>query len=117
MDASVLIINVVILALILLSDLGTRSITRLRLVRPFIAAAIWAGVTAARLFFDYGSNHLFTAGLVHWGMTTHVTADALADALTFFSVAMMLGRTGSLAVRARTTTGTTGAATQERVYA
>jgi hypothetical protein len=93
MDASVLIINVVILALILLSDLGTRSITRLRLVRPFIA------------------------GLVHWGMTTHVTADALTDALTFFSVAMMLGRTGSLAVRARTTTGTTGAATQERVYA
>jgi hypothetical protein len=179
MDASVLIVNVVILVLILLSDLGTRTITKLRLIRPFIAAAIvipmffrgaatsgnglllevaaaaaglalgigaaaamrvrrdgqsgkavsaagagyaaiWAGVTAARLFFDYGSNHLFTAQLVHWGMTTHITADALTDALIFFSVAMLLGRTGSLAARARrttATTSTTSAATQERVYA
>jgi hypothetical protein len=82
-------------------------------------AAIWAGVTAARLFFDYGSNHLFTAQLVHWGMTTHITTDALIDAL-IFSVAMLLGRTGSLAARTRrttATTSTTGAATQERVYA
>jgi hypothetical protein len=177
MGASVLIVNVVILVLILLSDLGTRTITKLRLIRPFIAAAIvvpmffrgaatsgngllevaaaavglamgigaaatmrvrrdqltgkavsrasaayasiWTVVVAARLFFDYGSNHLFTAQLVHWGTTTHITADALTDALIFFSVAMLLGRTGSLAARARrtTTASTTGAATQERVYA
>jgi hypothetical protein len=64
-------------------------------------AAIWVLVSAARLFFDYGSNHLFSAQLVHWGITYQITLAALTDSLIFFSLAMLLTRTGVLAARAR----------------
>jgi hypothetical protein len=158
-DTSVLITSILILALVLATDLGTRNVSRLRLIRPFIAAAviiplylkgmatsghglqlelagagagllvgliaaarmrvmpggkpgtavshagfgyaaIWGAVTAARLFFDYGSHHLFASQLVHFGMTYQITVAALTDSLIFFSVAMLLSRTASLALKA-----------------
>jgi hypothetical protein len=159
MDTSVLIPSILVLALVLATDLGTRTVGKLRLIRPFIAAAViiplyvkgmatsghglqlelaglaaglltgliaaacmkvtpgstpgtavsragfwyaavWATVTGARLFFDYGSQHLFANQLVHFGITYQITVAALTDALIFFSIAMLLSRTGSLAIRA-----------------
>jgi hypothetical protein len=175
-DTSVLITSIVVLALVLTTDLGTRTVGKLRLIRPFIAAAviiplylkgmattghglqlelagaaagllvgliaaaamrvspgrkpgtavsqagmgyaaIWVAVSAARLFFDYGSRHLFAAQLVHWGITYQITVAALTDSLIFFSIAMLLGRTGSLAIRASRARTIRPAAPVARAYA
>jgi hypothetical protein len=64
-------------------------------------AIFWVVIAAARLYFAYGAQHVFSQSLGAWLYTSHVTVDALTAALIFFSVAMLLGRTGALALRAR----------------
>jgi hypothetical protein len=61
----------------------------------------WVVVVAARLYFAYGAQHTFGRQLGEWLYTSHITIDALTAAMIFFSVAMLLGRTGALAFRAR----------------
>jgi len=159
MSASIWIINLVVLAAVLEADLGHRKITRFRLIRPLVIAAIiaafwisgvatsgtglwveaagigtgivlgiaaaslmrvytgddgrpysyawipyallWVVVVGARLWFGYAANHTFPVQLGTWMLAHQLTTSALIDAFIFLALAMVLTRTGSLAVRAR----------------
>jgi hypothetical protein len=67
-------------------------------------ALFWIVIVAARLYFTYGAQHVFSAQLGQWMYASHVTTNGLTAALIFFSVGMLLGRTAALAARARRVT-------------
>lgn len=72
-------------------------------------ALIWLVLTAARIYFTYGATHVFTDQLGTWMMTEQISVGALTDSFIFVSIAMLLGRTGILAAKARAVTGTSQA--------
>lgn len=64
-------------------------------------AALWTVVIGARLLFVYGSDHWFTEQLGRWMYQHQISVDALTDALVVMAIAMLLGRTGTLAAKRR----------------
>jgi hypothetical protein len=64
-------------------------------------ALVWVIVVAARIYFTYGASHIFSDQLGSWLVAEKVSVGALTDSLIFVSIAMLLGRTGILAAKAR----------------
>ena len=67
-------------------------------------ACVWVLITAGRIYFTYGASHVFSQQLGSWLVSHQVTVGALTDSLIFVSIAMLLGRTAILAVKARMAT-------------
>jgi hypothetical protein len=63
-------------------------------------ALLWMGVATGRLFFAYGSQHLFGPQLGRFMHTHLISVEALTAALILMAVAMVLTRTAALWVRA-----------------
>ena len=74
--------------------------------RPY--ALLWIAVIGARAAFSYGADHWFTHALGMWQLHHAVTTAAITDALIFEAVAMLLTRTGLLAIRAHHVTSVAG---------
>jgi len=68
-------------------------------------ALLWVVVVGARLWFAYASNHDIRVPLGTWMLAHQLTTSALVDAFIFLALAMVLTRTGSLAVRSRALRG------------
>jgi preprotein translocase subunit SecG len=117
--AEAMIVNGVVLATVLASDLGpARKIGPLRLLRPLVAAAVIIPLFVsrpvthgARAAFSYGAGHWFTAQIVSWAIASKVTEAAITDGLIFMAIVMVLARTVGLGARAsRLAAGTTAPA-------
>jgi hypothetical protein len=65
-------------------------------------ALLWVAVVGARLWFGYAANHTFPVQLGTWMFTHQLTTGALIDSFIFLALAMVLTRTGSLALQSRT---------------